>query len=374
MGCRVCVFSLKSNSFCHWLLINFLYKHWVAYFKKHVLWQSWLCCNGSVKCSAALFAQHTARACRTEAALCLSPFLGRGVLVRLCCFHCSSEARGSTRASAWHHFATAAFLGKLVKRRLAPASTQMWYRVRSQLLPQLVIWKSISILQYSPEEITCCGLEGTTPFWVLDFTVSFVSFSFPLSTIACLMELLQGSECQHGRVSLLHVPRQGEYWPKGHLISPRREFLVFSRLLPILLVWSHLCKTYRWSLPLCRQPELIFGHMCENDTNWWETLQRAEVRAWDQGEFCKTQKSSSSAAKSTCCLFSCIVFPTPYLSLIASIYLLACLSNNNSLEVLPAAVRTSYLPFVLKVCFRPCEISHHDVLWYLHSFYFLRHK
>lgn len=35
MDCRVCIFSLKSNSFCPWLLMNFLYKHWAC--KAHAL-------------------------------------------------------------------------------------------------------------------------------------------------------------------------------------------------------------------------------------------------------------------------------------------------------------------------------------------------
>lgn len=55
---------------------------------------------------------------------------------------------------AWHHCVMAAFLGKLVKRWLVRASPQKQYHVQSGLLTEFVVWKSISVLQYSPAEIT----------------------------------------------------------------------------------------------------------------------------------------------------------------------------------------------------------------------------
>lgn len=80
-----------------------------------------------------------------------------------------------------------------------------------------------------------CGLEkyfhpslltsGDRVLWMgrdnffLSFRLHGLSYVTQLSLKGgWLMEFLQRSECQHGSVSLLDVPRQGEYWPKGPLI------------------------------------------------------------------------------------------------------------------------------------------------------------
>lgn len=124
-----------------------------------------------------------------------------------------------------------------------------------------------------------CGLEkyfhplvlssGDQVLWIqrdnfLSFRLHCLSYVTQLSSrvIVCLMEFLQRSNCQPSSVSLPNVSGQEEYWPKGPLIWPRGEFLVFSRLLPTALVRSHLCKSCRWSLPPCRRPELILAYAC----------------------------------------------------------------------------------------------------------------
>lgn len=106
---------------------------------------------------------------------------------------------------AWHHFVMAAFLGKLVKRWLVQASPQKQYHVQSGLLTEFVVWKSISVLQYSPAEIRRCGLGGTTSFWVLEFLLSVMSPSFPSRVTVGLMEFLQSSKCHHSSVIFLSV-------------------------------------------------------------------------------------------------------------------------------------------------------------------------